>query len=285
MTLELAYLQLKYQLEILYETREASKIANMVMEHITGISRMDRLLQKDIKLTHEQRKLLDTKTNRLLNSEPVQYVIGEAWFSNKPFQVTSSVLIPRPETEELIDWILKDHSEKEFTKVLDIGTGSGCIPITLKAKLPDTTVMSIDISSEALTIAQNNAIDHEVNIDLKQIDFLDESNWHDLPLFDCLVSNPPYIKDSEKNTLSKHVIKYEPSIALFVSDEDPLIFYRKIALFGNKHLEINGSIYLEINQSLGKEVVDLFQEFGYRTELRKDLMENDRMVKAIRSTN
>ncbi len=284
MTLELAYLQLKYQLEILYETRESSKIANMVMEHITGISRMDRLLQKDLKLTHEQRKILDTKTNRLLNSEPVQYVIGEAWFANKLFQVNSSVLIPRPETEELIDWVLKDNPEKNLKKVLDIGTGSGCIPITLKTNLPNTSVMSIDISSEALTIAQNNAIDHDVNIDLRQIDFLDESNWHDLPLFDCIVSNPPYIKDSEKTTLSKHVIKYEPSIALFVSDEDPLIFYRKIALLGKQHLEKSGTIYLEINQTLGKEVIELFQEYGYQTELRKDLMENDRMVKAMHTS-
>ncbi len=284
MTLELAYLQLKYQLEILYETRESSKIANMVMEHITGISRMDRLLQKDLKLTHEQRKILDTKTNRLLNSEPVQYVIGEAWFANKLFQVNSSVLIPRPETEELIDWVLKDNPEKNLKKVLDIGTGSGCIPITLKTNLPNSAVMSIDISSEALTIAQNNAIDHDVNIDLRQIDFLDESNWHDLPLFDCIVSNPPYIKDSEKTTLSKHVIKYEPSIALFVSDEDPLIFYRKIALLGKQHLEKSGTIYLEINQTLGKEVIELFQEYGYQTELRKDLMENDRMVKAMHTS-
>jgi release factor glutamine methyltransferase len=280
MTLELAFLQLKYQLEILYEKREASKIANMVMEHITGITRMDRLLQKELKLNHEQKKILDAKTNRLLNSEPVQYVIGEAWFANKPFLVNSSVLIPRPETEELIDWILKDSSEEEFQQVLDIGTGSGCIPITLKTKLPNLSIMSIDISSEALTIAQNNAIDHDVNIELKQIDFLDESNWHDLPLFDCIVSNPPYIKDSEKNTLSKHVIKYEPSIALFVSDDEPLIFYRKIALLGNRHLEKNGSIYLEINQALGQEVLDLFQENGYTAELRKDMMGNDRMVKA-----
>jgi release factor glutamine methyltransferase len=285
MTLELAYLQLKYQLEILYEKREASKIANMVMEHITGIERMDRILQKDIKLNHEQRKLLDAKTNRLLNCEPVQYVLGEAWFANKPFQVNSSVLIPRPETEELIEWIVKENEEKEFQNVLDIGTGSGCIPITLKTKLPKVNVMSIDISSEALTIAQNNAIDHEVDIELKQIDFLDESNWHDLPLFDCIVSNPPYIKDSERNTLSKHVIIYEPSIALFVSDEDPLIFYRKIALLGKQHLEKSGSIYLEINQTLGKEVVELFEESGYQVELRKDLMENDRMVKAEKLTN
>jgi release factor glutamine methyltransferase len=284
MTLELAYLQLKYQLEILYEKREASNIANMVMEHITGIQRMDRIVQKDKKLNHEQRKRLDLKTNRLLNSEPVQYVLGEAWFANKPFQVNASVLIPRPETEELVEWIIKDNSVNQFKEVLDIGTGSGCIPITLKSKLPSASVMSIDISSEALTIAQNNAIDQEVDINLKQIDFLDELNWHDLPLFDCIVSNPPYIKDSERSNMRKNVIKYEPSIALFVSDEDPLIFYRKIALLGNTHLEKNGTIYLEINQTLGKEVIELFQEHGYSSELRKDLMGNDRMVKAAKAS-
>lgn len=280
MTLELAYLQLKYQLEILYDTREASKIANMAMEHITGISRMDRILQKDLKLSLEQKKLLDTYTNRLLNSEPIQYVLGEAWFANKLFQVNASVLIPRPETEELIDWILTDATEKPFNQILDIGTGSGCIPIILKLNLPDAMLTSIDISSEALTIAQNNAIDLEATIDLKQIDFLDESNWNDLPVYNCIVSNPPYIKDSERNTMSKHVIKYEPSIALFVSDEDPLIFYRKIAMLGKKHLDKDGSIYLEINQTLGAEVQALFQEYGYTTELRKDIAGNERMVKA-----
>jgi release factor glutamine methyltransferase len=285
MTFELANLQLKYQLEILYEKRESSKIADMVMEYITGIQRVDRIVQKDKKLSHEQRKQLDLKTNRLLNCEPVQYVLGEAWFANKPFQVNASVLIPRPETEELVDWIIQDNTEKEFKELLDIGTGSGCIPITLKKMIPNASVMSIDISSEALTIALNNAIDHEVNIDLKQIDFLDESNWYDLPYFDCIVSNPPYIKDSERSSMSKHVIKYEPSIALFVSDDDPLIFYRKIALLGNMHLSKNGIIYLEINQNHGKEVVSLFQEHGYQTILRKDMMGNDRMVKAEKLTN
>jgi release factor glutamine methyltransferase len=280
MTFELANLQLKYQLEILYEKREASQIANMVMEYITGIQRIDRIVEKDKKLSHEQRKQLDLKTNRLLNCEPVQYVLGEAWFANKPFQVNASVLIPRPETEELVDWIVKDNSEKDFKTLLDIGTGSGCIPITLKRMIPNTSIMSIDISSEALTIAQNNAIDHDIAIELKQIDFLEESNWHDLSIFDCIVSNPPYIKDSERSSMSKHVIKYEPSIALFVSDDDPLIFYRKIVSFANRHLAKNGSIYLEINQTLGKELVSLFQDQGYETILRKDLMGNDRMVRA-----
>ena len=164
MTLELANLQLKYQLEILYDKREASLIANMVIENITGVQRIDRIVQKDKKLSHEQRQLLDLKTNRLLNNEPIQYVLGEAWFASKSFQVNSSVLIPRPETEELVDWIIKDNSVHPFKEILDIGTGSGCIPITLKLALPDASITSIDISSEALTMAQNNAIDHGVDI-------------------------------------------------------------------------------------------------------------------------
>jgi release factor glutamine methyltransferase len=285
MTFELANLQLKYQLEILYEKREASQIANMVMEYVTGIQRIDRILEKDKKLSHEQRKQLDLKTNRLLNCEPVQYVLGEAWFANKLFQVNASVLIPRPETEELVNWIIQDNSEKDYKALLDIGTGSGCIPITLKTLMPNASIMSIDISSEALTIAQNNAIDHDVTIELKQIDFLEESNWHDLPIFDCIVSNPPYIKDSERSSMSKHVIKYEPSIALFVGDDDPLIFYRKIVFFAHTHLAKNGSIYLEINQTLGKEVVTLLQDNGYETILKKDLMGNDRMVRAEKTNH
>jgi len=280
MTIELAYHQLVYQLEIIYEKREASNIANLVIEFITGLKRIDRVLQKDIHLSHEQKLLLNEKTYRLLNAEPVQYVLGEAWFAGMKFFVNSSVLIPRPETEELVEWIKEDHKIKHLKQILDIGTGSGCIPIAIKQHLPKASILSIDISTEALTIAQKNATNLKVHVNLKQLDFLDEMNWKHLQLFDCIVSNPPYIKDSERHNMAKHVTKFEPSIALFVTDQDPLIFYRKIAEFGKTHLEKSGSIYLEINQNLGQEVLTLFEQFGYNVELRKDLMGNDRMVKA-----
>jgi release factor glutamine methyltransferase len=279
MLIELAYQQLLQKLETLYEKREASNIANWVIEHITGLKRMDRLLQKDKLLSVEQTEKLATKTDQLLNSEPVQYVLGEAWFAGNKFYVDPAVLIPRPETEELLEWIKADHAINPYHQILDIGTGSGCIPITLKLRKPFASVLSIDISSEALIIAKKNAASLNANINLMQIDFLKESNWTTLPLFDCIVSNPPYIKESERSSMSKHVTDFEPSLALFVPDNDALIFYRKIAEFGTTHLEKNGAIYLEINQALGNEVISLFQQFGYATELRKDLMANDRMVK------
>lgn len=280
MLVELAYQQLLQKLEMLYEKREATTIANWLIEHITGLKRMDRILQKEALLNADQLQKLRTKTNRLLHSEPVQYVLEEAWFAGLPFYVDPAVLIPRPETEELVDWILQDHAIKQFKQILDIGTGSGCIPITLKLKNQIANVVSIDISSEALIIAKKNADNLNASILLKQVNFLDENSWPALPCFDCIVSNPPYIKDSERSSMSKHVTDYEPNIALFVTDNDPLIFYRKIALFGKSHLEMNGAIYLEINQTLGQEVVNHFKQNGYSCELRKDLMGNDRMVKA-----
>lgn len=280
MLVELAYQQLLQKLEALYEKREATTIANWVIEHITGLKRMDRLLQKEATLNSDQLQKLITKTNQLQLSEPVQYVLREAWFAGLPFYVDQSVLIPRPETEELVEWIMDDHQHKQFKQVLDIGTGSGCIPISLKLKIPNASVTSIDISSDALIIAQKNASNLHANIHLKQVNFLDESNWQALARYDCIVSNPPYIKDSERNSMAKHVIDFEPNIALFVPDNDPLLFYRKIAIFGLQHLEKTGAIYLEINQTLGNEVVALFKQSGYTTEIRKDLMGNDRMVKA-----
>jgi len=280
MLVELAYQQLQQKLETLYEKREASTIANWVMEHITSLKRMDRLIQKGLLLNAEQETKLAAITNRLLNSEPIQYVLGEAWFAGNPYHVNPDVLIPRPETEELVEWILADDAIKDYRLFLDIGTGSGCIPITIKLKKPQAFVLGFDISEEALAIANKNANDLNAAANFMQVDILDETRWQNFPLFNCIVSNPPYIKESEHSNMSKHVKDFEPSIALFVPDEDPLIFYRKIAGFGITHLEKNGAIYLEINQALGKEVVNLFEQNGYSCELRKDLNGNDRMVKA-----
>jgi release factor glutamine methyltransferase len=281
MLVELAYKQLQQKLESLYEKREATIIANWVIEQITGLKRMDRILLRGAILNEGQIEELTSKTNQLLNSEPIQYVLGNAWFSGLNFYVNPSVLIPRPETEELVEWINDDNDLKKFKQILDIGTGSGCIPITLKLKNPFSNVMSLDISNEALIVAQKNAEKLNALIQLKQLNFLDESKWQDLPNFDCIVSNPPYIKDSERISMSKNVTDFEPTIALFVTDKDPLIFYRKIAHFGKLHLEKNGAIYLEINQALGQDVLILFEQNGYSVELRKDLMGNDRMAKAI----
>jgi release factor glutamine methyltransferase len=280
MLVELAYQQLLQNLETLYEKREATNIANWVIEHITGLSRMDRIVHKSSQLSIDQAQELTFKTNQLLQSVPVQYVLNEAWFAGLKLYVDPAVLIPRPETEELVDWILKNDAVKDFQHFLDIGTGSGCIPITLKLKKQEAYVLSVDKSADALLIAKKNATQLNAHVYFKQLDILDESKWQSLPPFDCIVSNPPYIQDLERLNMAQHVTKHEPSMALFVPDHDPLIFYRKIAMLGKTHLSENGVIYLEINQVFGEEVVSLFQQLGYQTILRKDLMGNDRMVKA-----
>lgn len=282
MLIEIAYQQLAQNLESLYEKREAANIANWVIEKITGLKRVDRIIQKTRLLSSVESVELNRKSAMLLNSMPVQYVLEEAWFAGMPFFVNKSVLIPRPETEELIEWVITENNQKVFKQILDIGTGSGCIPIALKKQLPDTSILSIDISKEALLVAEKNTFQLHVSIDFKLINFLNESNWKDLPIVDCIVSNPPYIKLSEKENMSKNVLDFEPPLALFVTDEDPLLFYRKIALFGKSHLIEGGLVFLEINEELGADVISLYHQHGYRTTLKKDMMGKDRMIMAER---
>ena len=214
--------------------------------------------------------------------KPIQHVLGYAWFYNMKFKVNEQVLIPRPETEELVEWIIQEIKSNKISnlQVLDIGTGSGCIPITLKKKLPQIVMSSIDISNEAINIAQANAKQLETEVTFVEMDFLNEQLTQELPKYDIIVSNPPYIKQSESNTMSKHVVAFEPAMALFVPDEDALLFYRKIAKFGLQHLNDNGFIYFEINETLGTEVIQLLLSKGYQSELRKDMQGKDRMIKA-----
>lgn len=286
MTINTAYQQLLYQLYELYDNREAANIADWVIEFITGQRRVDRIICKNILLTQGQQAQLQSFTAKLLSHEPVQYVLNEAWFAGMKFYVDENVLIPRPETEELVEMVVNCRfqvsSSSQIThhtsQILDIGTGSGCIPIALKKKLTNANITSIDISKNALTIATKNAIELQTDITFKQVNFLDEVSWTTLDIFDTIISNPPYIKHSESSNMSKHVTSYEPSIALFVADDDALIFYKKIALFGKSHLTKNGQIFVEINEVLGNETTAVFNSFGYQTLLKKDLQGRDRMV-------
>ena len=282
MTIQSAQQEVLVQLKLLYDNREAANIADWVMEHITGKKRIDRLMDKEAALSEIQLSRLPSILAELATHKPIQYVLGEAWFAGMKFYVNEAVLIPRPETEELIEWTVKQSLELGVwsLELIDIGTGSGCIPISLKKKLPQIAVTSIDISGEALKVARQNAATLNTEISFLQLDFLNEANWDQLPVFDIIVSNPPYIKQSEEANMSEHVLAFEPSLALFVPDEDALLFYRKIALFAKSHLSKRGSIFLEINEALGKEVVSLFETFGYQTELRKDMQGRDRMIKA-----
>lgn len=264
-----------------YNERESSNIADWVVEHITGQKKSDRLIRENNSFTSAEQERFDQYATELLLGKPVQYVLAEAWFMGMKFFVNGSVLIPRPETEELVDWVVETQNSKVKSQktVLDIGTGSGCIPIALKKKLSTLHITSVDISPDALAVARQNAVALDADIHFMPFDFLDESGWQQLPVFDIIVSNPPYIRQSERSGMAKHVVEYEPSVALFVPDEDALLFYRKIALFAKDHLARDGMIFLEINEQLGKEAIAFYTTHGFTAELKQDMQGKDRMLR------
>jgi len=283
MTIQEAYQRLLLQLYELYDDRETANIADMVMEHVTGQRKIDRIMHKQLPVSEQQQLQLDEYTTRLLQHKPVQQVLQRAWFGDHAFYVNEHVLIPRPETEELVAWAAGTLKHTNNIHLLDIGAGSGCIPITLKLQLPNASITSIDVSDEALMVAKKNAAALSADVDFMLLDFLDESNWNTLPVFDAVISNPPYIRQSEERDMMPHVLQYEPHIALFVPDEDALLFYRKIAAFGLQHLQANGKIFVEINEALGRQTCELFTSSGYTAHLKKDMQGKDRMILAIRS--
>ncbi len=293
MTIQMAEHQSLVLLKNIYDEREAKAISDWVMENITGKTKINRLLNKGQLLSDNEKIKLNQVLTDLATYKPIQYILEEVWFAGMKLYVNEHTLIPRPETEELVNWIVEESEEREklnaerenwgksCEKLLDIGTGSGCIPIALKKKLSELSIISIDVSKDALAVAQQNANAMQTDMRLLNIDFLDEANWDQLPVFDMIVSNPPYIRQSEKEGMAKNVLDFEPAVALFVPNDDALIFYRKIAAFGKTHLSGTGIIYLEINEMLGKEVVALFNMMGYQVELRKDLQGKDRMARAF----
>lgn len=259
------------------------------MEYLTGLGKLDRLDKKDVQLTAAQQELYEIKTKEIVAGKPIQYVTGSAWFMGREFVVNEHVLIPRPETEELIEWIVEDNNSRkksvetpgEKRSILDIGTGSGCIPISLKLALPEFEVTSCDISADALTIAKTNAIKLQAAVCFIQTDFLDVAGHNKLGMYDVIVSNPPYIPAAEKDRLDKNVRDYEPGIALFVPDNDALVFYRAIAIFGKEHLSRNGYIYCEMDAAHVEECKTLFEQLGYNdVRIKKDIHGNWRMLRA-----
>ncbi len=262
----------------IYDDREARNIADIITENITGFTGTDRILNKNLLLNNIQENKYNDSLNRLLQHEPVQYITGKAWFYKYPFYVNNYVLIPRPETEELVENIIRKKAEK-ITSIIDIGTGSGCIAISLKKNL-NAIVSAIDVSADALTVAKRNALALGADIGFIQQDFLNEGLWNTLDKYDIIVSNPPYIKHLEREEMNNNVLQYEPHLALFVENEDPLLFYRKTALFGKTHLKADGSIWMEINETLGKETKEMFEDLDYHTILYKDLQGKDRIIKA-----
>ena len=284
MTLNEARTVLTKELNKVYDKDELPNIIELVIEHITNMPRAEQLKNKVPYLTCTQLENLDEITERLKKNEPVQYVLGEAWFAGMKFKVNKNVLIPRPETEELVDWIVKESqkSKVKSQNIIDIGTGSGCIPITLKKKFPEANVSAIDVCSEAVFTATENAIEFNAEVDFLLLDFLDEEKWKELGQYDIIVSNPPYVKQSEIYIMHQRVKEFEPHLALFVPDNDALLFYKKLSGFSIDHLRPGGRLFVEINETLGEHVVNLLRSTGFTNiELRKDMQGKDRMVKAM----
>ncbi len=281
MNWEEAEKRLTESLVTIYDEGEAAAIAGWVVEHFSSLKRADRLLKNKTCLAETEIAELDRAQERLLKAEPVQYVLNESWFSGLKFFVDNNVLIPRPETEELVEWVISDCKFPIASlRILDIGSGSGCIPVSLKRRIRKADVWGCDISTGALAVANKNAATLGTEVNFLPLDFLDRTSWSRLPLVDIITSNPPYIPESDKATMHDNVLAFEPHMALFVPNNDPLLFYKAIAALGKTHLEPGGSIYLEIHESLGTAVVDLYTNEGYKTILKKDMQGKDRMVKA-----
>lgn len=268
------------QLQGIYDAAEAAAITDWLAEALTHTRKTERQLRQERELTDTQLEQWKAALARLLQHEPLQYVLNEAWFYGLKFYVDKNVLIPRPETEELVDWIIENHSQSGALQILDIGTGSGCIPISLKKTLPGAQVHAIDISKEALTVANQNALALHADIDFSILDFLDTGSTKDLPVYDIIVSNPPYIPQLHARDMDNNVLRYEPATALFVPDNDPIVFYKAIALFGKEHLNPEGSIYLELYDVYHTEVNDFYTAQGYQTIILQDMQGKQRMLKA-----
>jgi release factor glutamine methyltransferase len=265
-------------LEDLYDFQESSALFYIALEKAEGTGRMQFIEKQQSEVAAATEFKLLELLNELKSGKPIQYAIGEAWFYGLKFLVTPDVLIPRDETEELVDLIIKDiKSANPAPKMLlDIGTGSGCIAIAVKKKIPMLQVSAMDVSSGALAVAKENAITNEVIIEFIEADVL---TYKTELKFEVIVSNPPYIKEDEKSAMHNNVLQFEPGTALFVSNEDPLIFYRAIADLAKQSLNPLGTVYFEINEYLGKEMVVLMKEKGFKNvRLLKDLQQKDRIL-------
>jgi release factor glutamine methyltransferase len=267
------------ELQSVYDLGEATVITDWVFENVANIKKADLIKNPLQKIPDPVLKKLAAKQEELLQHKPVQYVMGNTMFYNMQFQVSDKVLIPRPETEEMTHLLINNYRfEQKQISILDIGTGSGCIAISLKKNLPSAKVIALDVSDEALEIARINAITNKTNIQCTLFDFLDERRWPELMLFDVIVSNPPYIPYKEKNTLGKNVVDHEPHTALFVPDNQPLLFYEKIAKFGRDHLNYNGKVFVETHEDYTKDVAALFATAYQQVLVKKDMFGKERIV-------
>lgn len=268
------------QLKLLYNYDEAAVINTLLFEELAGFSRSAVITDPEIAIDQATEDKLRNGLAALKSHCPIQYVTGTAWFYQLKFNVTPAVLIPRPETEELVSLAIDLCKKTNGFKLLDIGTGSGCIPISIKKNIPEVEVSAIDISADALSLAKGNAVLNAVDIHFQILDFLDKQTWNKLSAYDIIISNPPYIPEGEKIQLDKNVTAYEPHLALFVPNDKRLIFYEKIAEFGKAHLDTGGFILMETHELYAKEVAAHFISQGYDAEIKIDFFEKERFVVA-----
>ncbi|HRG23009.1 MAG TPA: peptide chain release factor N(5)-glutamine methyltransferase [Chitinophagaceae bacterium] len=286
MTLQEAGFFLLNQLRTVYDEGEASAIGDCVMESLTGSDKTERMIYKNNPITAEEEKQLRGYAAKLLQHTPVQYVLNESWFCGLKFYVDENVLIPRPETEELVEWVISNcRFPIDTLSILDIGTGSGCIPISLKRRLRKARVTALDISEGALTVAKRNAAKLGAELEFIQLDILDPAKWAELNAADIIISNPPYIPENNKASMHPNVLAFEPHIALFVPDQDALLFYKAIIALAKTKLTAEGLLFFEIHEDLGREVTELLSSEGFASEIKKDMQGKDRMVMGRRDVD
>ncbi|OUL61388.1 peptide chain release factor N(5)-glutamine methyltransferase [Flavobacterium sp. AJR] len=272
------------ELSGIYDVLEVESFFYLILEEKRNLKQIDLALNPDLSFSDEEIADWSILVTELKKEIPIQYLLGKTNFYGLDFEVNSNVLIPRPETEELVEWIIKEDlkvGKSKNLKILDIGTGSGCVAISLAKNISHAQVFAIDVSENALATAKRNAETNGVSVTFLLQNILETEDL--MQEFDVIVSNPPYVRNLEKEEIKKNVLDYEPHLALFVADNNALIFYRKIAELAQKNLKKNGSLYFEINQYLGKETVELLEDLGFKNiELRKDIYDNDRMIFCVK---
>ncbi len=267
------------ELETVYDKQEANSLLNILIKHFFGLSRVDQAVQTDFRLSESEILKLHFAVKDLKNEKPVQYITGETEFQGLKLKVTPEVLIPRPETEELIDLIVKENTSRKINSILDIGTGSGCIALSLKKYFPESEVTGIDISENSLKIANENSELNGLQVNFVKADILDSNVKNKFEKFDLIVSNPPYVTEDDKILMKKNVLEFEPHLALFVENNEPLVFYEKIADFSVEKLNPDGQLWFEVNEKYGYEVSGLLKHKGFKNVMViKDFMGKERFV-------
>ncbi len=275
--METIFTYLKLRLQLVCSESELRRIVFLVGKKLIGKSEVG-ILTENVLFSDSQTAELERIVKELREHRPIQYVLGETEFCGLTFAVDERVLIPRPETEELVDWVISAQNSAQ--KILDIGTGSGCIAVSLASRIPSAAVAAYDVSAEVLALAAENAQRNRVEVDFEQIDILNPPMVS--AVFDVIVSNPPYIMNVERSEMASRVLDFEPELALFVPDDDPLIFYRAIARFAQTHLSVGGSLFFEINRQFAAQISAMLSSEGFsEIEVRKDVFDNDRMIKCV----